>query len=347
MTRVYDEARVVTVTCVTSIIDDRTGCVHTRLLNTPTMSVAPPAGVYVPAVLFFKDDELDIPSIQSHVLRLAQGGVTGILVQGSNGEAQHLSHEERALAIRTTRQTLNKNGFEKVIVMAGTGAASTKETKLLNVEAKAAGADFVLVLTPGVWPPQMSKENIIKFHREVADASPLPVLIYNFPTVCAGIDLDSDTLNTLAEHPNIVGTKLSCGSIGKLHRLTIANPATSFAVFAGQSQWVLPGLFCGSAGVIAATVNLFPKLHVKLYRLWKEGRVDEAMKIQEELGLTDWAVIKIGGVTGLKYAVSQFFGYGSPQVRGPLTAAAPEKLSGKEGTQLNRMLEWEKAIVLD
>jgi len=308
------------------------------------MSIAPPPGVYVPAVVFFKDDELDIQAMQSHVLRLARGGVTGILVQGSNGEAQHLSHDERFLAIKTTRDTLNQYGFEKVVVMAGTGASSTKETKLRNVQAKEAGADFVLVLTPGVWPPQMSRENILKFHRDVADASPLPVLIYNFPTVCAGIDLDSDILNSLAEHPNIVGTKLSCGSIGKLHRLTTTNPITSFAVFAGQSQWVLPGLFCGSAGVIAATVNLFPKIHIRLYRLWKDGKVDEAMKIQEELGHTDWAVIKVGGVTGLKRSVSEFFGYGSPDVRGPLSPVLAEKLIGKEGDQLRKMLEFENSI---
>jgi dihydrodipicolinate synthase/N-acetylneuraminate lyase len=131
------------------------------------MTIAPPPGIYVPAVVFFKDDELDTQAVQSHVLRLARGGVTGILVQGSNGEAQHLSHEERFLAIKTTRDTLNQNGFEKTVVMAGTGASSTRETKLLNVEAKEAGADFVLVLTPGVWPPQMSRENIIRFHREV------------------------------------------------------------------------------------------------------------------------------------------------------------------------------------
>ncbi|GJJ06434.1 hypothetical protein Clacol_000626 [Clathrus columnatus] len=299
------------------------------------MATAPPAGIYVPAVLFFKnDDELDILSIKKHIIRLAEGGVTGILVQGSNGEAQHLSHEERFLAIKTTRETLNENGFKNVIVMAGTGAPSTKETKTLNVEAKQAGADYVLVLTPGVWPPQMTKENILKFHREVADASPLPVLIYNFPTVCAGIDLDSDILNALAEHPNIVGTKLSCGSIGKLHRLTTSNRMSSFAVFAGQSQWVLPGLFCGSAGLIGATVNLFPKLHVKLYELWKAGKFDEAMKTQEELGHTDWAVAKLGGVTGLKRAVSDLFGYGSESVRGPLTAAGPEKLLSKEGERI-------------
>ena len=164
--------------------------------------------------------------------------------------------------------------------------------------------------------------------------------------MCAGIDLDSDVLNALAEHPNIVGTKLSCGSIGKLHRLTTSHPSTSFAVFAGQSQWVLPGLFCGSAGVIAATVNLFPKVHTHLYRLWKEGRVEEAMKVQEQLGHADWAVIKLGGVTGLKRAVSEFYGYGSGDVRGPLTAAAPEKLLGKEGELLRKMLEKENALVL-
>jgi len=133
------------------------------------MSVAPPPGVYVPAVVFFKDDELDLPSIKAHVLRLAQGGVTGILVQGSNGEAQHLSHEERILAIKTTREALNENGFSNVVVMAGTGTPSTKETKVLNVDAKKAGADFALVLTPGVWPPQMSKDNIKRFHLEVRE----------------------------------------------------------------------------------------------------------------------------------------------------------------------------------
>ena len=96
-----------------------------------------------------------------------KGGVTGILVQGSNGEAQHVSHEERKLAISTTRQVLNDNGFSNVVVIAGTGAQSTRETIKLCVDAKDAGAAYALVLTPSTWPPQMSKANIIRFHREV------------------------------------------------------------------------------------------------------------------------------------------------------------------------------------
>lgn len=93
--------------------------------------------------------------------------MTGILVQGSNGEAQLLSHEERSLAITTTRQTLDDNNFQSVVVIAGTGAQSTSETIQLCKEAAAAGASYALVLTPSTFPPQMTKDNIILFHRTV------------------------------------------------------------------------------------------------------------------------------------------------------------------------------------
>jgi len=108
--------------------------------------------------------------VKAHVLRLAIGGVTGILVQGSNGEAQHLSHEERSAAIRFTRKTLDENGFAKVLVIAGTGAQSTRETIKLCRDAKEAGATFALVLTPSTWVPAMSRENILRFHQTVSVA---------------------------------------------------------------------------------------------------------------------------------------------------------------------------------
>ena len=100
--------------------------------------------------------------------------MTGILVQGSNGEAQHLSHDERKEAIRLTRATLDENGFQNVLVIAGTGGQSTKETKKLCVDAKEAGASHALVLTPGVWPNQMTKERILKFHQDVRSLSLSP-----------------------------------------------------------------------------------------------------------------------------------------------------------------------------
>ncbi|PPQ65288.1 hypothetical protein CVT26_000248 [Gymnopilus dilepis] len=309
-------------------------------------SVPPPSGYYVPAVLFFdENEEFDVPSIQAHILRLAKGGVTGILVQGSNGEAQHLSHEERKQAIALTRKTLDENGFKNTLVIAGTGAQSTRETKKLCVDAAEAGASHVLVLTPSTWPPQMSVENIVRFHREVADASPIPTMVYNFPVVTAGMDLDSDILATLASHPNIVGTKLSCGNIGKLHRLASTFSPSEFAVFAGRSDTFWHGLNAGGAGTIAALVNVVPKLHGQLYKLFLEGNAKEAMALQGKLGHGDWAASKIGGIGGIKAVISKNFGYGQPHVRAPLKAVDVESLENHKYYQaLADLIAMEKEL---
>lgn len=306
-------------------------------------AAVPPSGIYVPAVLFFKTNEdFDVPAIKSHVLRLAQGGVTGIVVQGSNGEAQHLSHDERKEAISLTRKTLDENGFQNVVIIAGCGAQSARETKELCVDAKDAGAAFVLVLTPSVWPGDMTKDNIIRYHREVADYSPLPYMVYNFPTVTAGIDLDSDIILTLSEHPNIVGTKLSCGNVGKLHRITSVKPPSEFCTLAGVSEVLLQGLLSGSAGAIAALPNLVPKLHMKMYALYQAGKIEEAMKIQAQLGQGDWATRKAGGVGAMKALISKHFGYGEIHVRRPLMSVA--QLSGTSVDKLEELIASEKML---
>ncbi|KAF8920093.1 hypothetical protein CPB85DRAFT_1211695 [Mucidula mucida] len=310
------------------------------------MSTPPPPGYYVPAVLFMTESEdFDVPAIQSHIIRLAKGGVTGILVQGSNGEAQFLSQAERKEAIKLTRETLDANGFQNVVVIAGTGAQSTRETVQLCIDAKDAGATHVLVLTPSTWPPQMTVDNVIKFHTEVADASPIPTMIYNFPVVTAGQDLDSDTIATLALHPNIVGTKLSCGNIGKLHRLTSTFKPSEFAVFSGRSDFFIHGLISGSAGAIAALVNIVPGLHGKLWQLFKDGKMEEAMALQAKLGHADWAIQKIGGIGGVKSVVSRNFQYGETVVRSPLKRVTWDSLTiNKHYGALEEVIRLEKAL---
>ncbi|KAK0204578.1 hypothetical protein DFS33DRAFT_668230 [Desarmillaria ectypa] len=310
------------------------------------MSNPPPPGYYVPAVLFMTENEdFDVPAIKAHILRLAKGGVTGILVQGSNGEAQLLSREERMEAIKLTRKTLDENGFQNTVVLAGTGAQSTRETKQFNVDAKEAGASHVLVLTPSTWPPQMTVDNVIKFHTEVADASPIPTMIYNFPVVTAGQDLDSDTITTLAAHPNIVGTKLSCGNIGKLQRLTSRFLPSEFAVFAGRTDFFLHGLISGSAGLIGASVNIVPKLHGKLLQLYREGKMEEATVLQARMGHADWAVQKIGGIGGVKSIVSRNFDYGETVVRAPLKRVAWDALTvNKHYSTIEEVIALEKAL---
>ncbi|KAG9315064.1 hypothetical protein JVU11DRAFT_4176 [Chiua virens] len=311
------------------------------------MSLPPPTGIYVPAVLFFNEnEEFDIPAIKAHVLRLAKGGVTGIVVQGSNGEAQHLSHEERKQAIAITRQTLNENHFQNVIIIAGCGAPSARESKKLCADAKEAGAGYVLVLTPSIWPPQMTRDAILAFHRDVATHSSLPYLIYNFPTVTAGLDLDSDMIIELSTHPNIVGTKLSCGNIGKLHRITSAKPSSQFATLAGVSEILLQGLLSGSAGAIAALPNIVPKLHTKLYLLYLQGNLKEAMELQALLGQGDYATKKVGGIGAIKALVTKHWGYGGSTVRSPLQAATAQQLSGLHLDKLEQLIAMENALSL-
>ncbi|KAI5990229.1 aldolase, partial [Pisolithus albus] len=306
-------------------------------------SKPPPPGIYVPTVLFFDENEdFDVPAIKAHVLRLAQAGLTGIVVQGSNGEAQHLSHDERKQAITITRETLDENGYRDVVIIAGCGAPSARESKKLCADAKEAGANFVLVLTPSVWVKRMTRDAILAFHRDVADHSPLPYLIYNYPSVTAGINLESDIILELSDHPNIVGTKLSCGSIGKLHRLTSAKPSSEFATFAGTTDVLLQGLLSGSAGAIAALPNIVPKLHMKLYRLYQEGNLDQAMSLQAQLGQGDYATSKLGSISAIKALISQNFGYGKGNVRAPLRIVTTEQLHGPYHDKLVELMTLEK-----
>ncbi|KAH9052879.1 aldolase [Lactarius deliciosus] len=277
----------------------------------------PPPGIYVPAVLFFKeDDELDEESIKAHILRLAKGHVTGILVQGSNGEAQHLSHEERKRAIHLTRTTLDAHGFQHVL------------TKQLNLDAKEAGATHALVLTPSTWRPAMTKELILRFHREVADASPIPTM----------------TIATLGAHPNIVGTKLSCGHLGKLTRLNTSLSADSFAAFIGRSDCFLPALVVSGAGGIMALVNVAPRVHRALWDAWHAGRMDEARNIQRILAHGDTIASKYGGIGFIKALIAYEFGYGGPNVRGPLATASVDKLSVADAEQLKELITLEKSL---
>lgn len=258
---------------------------------------------------------------------------------------------------------MNENGHKNVIVIAGTGVQSTRETKKLCVDAGEAGASYALVLTPSTWPPQMTRDNILKFHREVrsiheinihailifalskvADASPIPTMIYNFPRVTAGIDLDSSVITELAAHPNIVGTKLSCGNIGKLHRITTATKPSKFAVFAGKSDVLAQGLMSGSAGAIGALVNVAPKAHVMLFELWTKGDVKGAMELQKLLGHADAAIGKVGGISGLKSITEKEFGYGKNCVRGPLAASDTQLLRGEAYQTLAAVINLEKSL---
>lgn len=230
-------------------------------ISSPQISHLKP-GIYVPTVAFFDSSEqqaVDVETTKRHVEPLASFGVTGIVTHGSNGEAVHLSHEERMLVTRSTREALVSCSHGDLALLVSCGAPSTQETIKLCKDAAKSGGDFALVLPPSYYGSLLTTTLIVDFFRAVADESPIPLVIYNFPAVQGGLDLNSDQIIELAKHPNIVGVKLTCGNTGKLTRVAAATSSTGFATMGGSANFLLPTLIAGGQGVIAGLANLSPK----------------------------------------------------------------------------------------
>ncbi|KAJ6131650.1 hypothetical protein N7523_001356 [Penicillium sp. IBT 18751x] len=197
--------------------------------------------------------------------------------------------------------------------MAGVGTHSTKQTLELAHDAAAAGANYLLILPPAYFGKATTMNVVKRFFADVARKSPLPVLIYNFPGVCNGVDIDSETITEIVRESaatspdgisNIVGVKLTCGSVGKITRLAATFKPNEFAIFGGQSDFLVAGLTVGSAGCISAFANVFPKTASKIYEYFTDGKMDEAMELQRSAALAETPCK--GGIASTKYAVALY-----------------------------------------
>lgn len=299
-------------------------------------------GVYVPTVAFFKEDEeIDIPTVEKHAAYLADTGIAGIVVHGSNGEAVHLDREERKAITAATRRALDAAGQQSMPLIVGCGAQSTRETIRLCRDAAQSAGDYALVLPPSYYKPLVSQTALLDHFGAVADASPIPVIIYNFPVAAAGVDLSSDDILALAVHPNIVGTKLTCGNTGKLARIA-ARAKPNFFTFGGSADFILPTLVAGGHGVVAGTANLMPRACVAVMELYGCGKAREAQRRQAVVARADWVAIK-GGFVAVKSALQLYRGYGGmprrPCVQPTEQALARLKEDFGEGMELEESLE--------
>lgn len=261
----------------------------------------PPSGVWCPAVTFFnhEDDTLDLSSQNQYDEYLSKSGLAGLVILGTNAEAFLLTREERFDLISTARQAVGPS----YPLMAGVGAHSTKQVLELIDDATKAGANYVLVLPPAYFGKASTLPVIEKFYDDVSAHSSLPIVIYNFPAVCNGVDLDSEFITKMAKkHSNIVGVKLTCASVGKITRLSAELPPSEFAIFGGQSDFLLGGLSVGSAGCIAAFANVFPKTLSRVYKLYQDGNVTEALELHRTAALAE-SPCK-AGIASTKYAAA-------------------------------------------
>lgn len=276
-----------------------------------TLPRVPPHGVWCPAITFFNHatDEVDLASQAQYFSHLAHSGLAGIVVMGTNSEAFLLTREERSQLIATARKAVGPD----FPLMAGVGAHSTKQTLELARDAAEAGADYLLVLPPAYFGKATTMTTVKRFFSEVAAKAPLPVVIYNFPGVTNGVDIDSETITAIVRESaaqrgdgksNVVGVKLTCGSVGKITRLAATHAPEEFSTYGGQSDFLIGGLAAGSAGAIAAFANVFPRLASEIYRLYKEGKFEEATRLQRKAALAESPCKS--GIASTKYAVSCF-----------------------------------------
>ncbi|OAG40861.1 hypothetical protein AYO21_04938 [Fonsecaea monophora] len=245
---------------------------------------APPAGCYVPAVTFFdpETDRLCLDAQAKYYSYLASTGLTGLVILGTNAETFLLTREERMTLLQLARRSVPE-GYP---IIAGTSGHSTAQVLEFITDAYNAGANYVLVLPCAYFGKQTTPAVVKRFYKEVAASSPLPILIYNFPAVCNGWTSTPTS------------SRISHGSHATLF------PATRFAVFGGQSDFLVGGLASGSAGCIGAFCNVFPKVVARIYELWSSGQYSEALALQKLVASAETATK--AGIANTKYAAAIF-----------------------------------------
>jgi 4-hydroxy-2-oxoglutarate aldolase len=255
-------------------------------------------GVFAPIPTPFDDaNRVDSGRIAAAFARWLTRPITGFVVLGSNGEAVFLSEEESDRVVAAARQAVPSD--RPLIV--GTGRESTEAAIRASKRAGELGADAVLVRTPAFFKSQMTHDAFVRHYTAVADASPVPVLLYNF-TALTGVNLLPATVAQLASHPNIVGMKESGGDVAQISDLVSSTPA-GFAVLAGTTSTFYAALCVGAVGGILAPACVVPESCMRLYDLAKAGRHDEALAMQRRLVPLARLLGPTYGVPGLKAAL--------------------------------------------
>ena len=281
------------------------------------------SGIFPPLPTSFDNDEnLRPDKIKFNIQRLSRHDLSGFLILGSNGELNMLDHKERVEALHVAREAIEPGK----LMLAGTGCESTRETILLTREAAKAGADATLVLNPFFYKGQMTHDALVKHFFEVAEAATIPVVIYNMPSN-TGLDMSSETILAISQHPNIIGLKDSGGNLVKMGQI-ISQAKEGFQVLAGSAGFLLPALAMGAVGGILALANIAPEQCISIYKAFTEGRLEEAREIQQKVIPLNAAVTRLWGVPALKEAMQHCGMYGGPARKPlqPLTREQKEKI---------------------
>ncbi|XP_065494577.1 4-hydroxy-2-oxoglutarate aldolase, mitochondrial isoform X3 [Caloenas nicobarica] len=284
-------------------------------------------GIFPPlATPFSSTREVDYAQLEENLCRYASIPFRGLVVLGSNGEYPYLAPRERLEVVSCVRRALPRDR----LLLAGSGCESTQATIELTSSMAEAGADMALVVTPCYYRGAMTSAALVQHYTEVADASPIPVVLYSVPAN-TGIDLPLEAVLTLAQHPNILGIKDSGGDITRMGLMVHKTRQEDFQVLAGSAGFLLASYALGASGGICALANVLGAPLCQLDHLCREGRWKEARDLQHRFIEPNMAVTRRFGIPGLKKAMEWFGYYGGP-CRAPLAPLTPPQLEELRGT---------------
>ena len=275
----------------------------------------PPAGVFAPVVTTFYEaaegGDVDLAAFAANIRAHLAAGMHGIVVTGSTGEAALLDFDERAALVDTAREMVPSD--KRLIV--GTGAESTRACIKLTRDAASRGADGVLVVAPHYYGAAMTEAALRHHYHAVADASPVPVMLYSIPKYMH-FALSPALVSDLARHENVIGIKDSSGN-RELFAEYMKAQSAKFSVLTGNAPMFHHALSIGSRGGILAVALFAAALTMDVYDAAQRGDSEGAAAAQARVTPLGARIVGEMGVAGVKAAMDRVGLVGGP-VRSPL-----------------------------
>ncbi len=257
------------------------------------------SGVFIPAITPFQEEsgEIDLEAFKSNLQHWSGHPIQGIVIAGTTGEAVLLEAGERLALVKAAKEVLP----ESILLTVGTGMESTRATARLSREVAEAGAQAVLVQPPAYYKGAMTPEALKAHYLAVADACPIPVIVYQAPLRMSTLDFPTGLVAELSNHENIVGIKDSRGNLDLMGEV-VEQCKEGFQLLSGSGAHLYPALEVGAVGGIVAVANLAPGPSGELYQAWAAGRSSEAGRLQQQIGPIHNAIIAGMGIPGVKAA---------------------------------------------
>lgn len=274
-------------------------------------------GIFAPLTTPFEKNRIAPEKLSENIKKYNSSKLAGYVILGSTGESIYLTDDESESLVSATK----KHASSEKIIIAGTARESTILTINFTNRMADLGVDAALIRTPSYFKSRLDDEALKHHYITIADKTKIPIIVYNIP-VHTGISLSPQVLIELSRHPNITGIKDSSGNLSFLGEVK-PHLHEGFHFLLGAASVLLPGLILGADGAIITVSTVAPELCTKLYELYKENKLKEAVKTQFSLIPLNKALIQTFGVPAAKHALDILGFYGGPP-RSPLQPLGEE-----------------------